>query len=172
MVLLFGGRMRRNQAVNDLWGLRKHNDDSWDWNLALNKVFSGHNYPTERYQHTMVCINNMMVVVGGRNNDQNVNIPMDLYNLSACEWIQFPSISRFRHASYLINHHLNIHAGFEPKKPSVPTNVTTQINLADMFYDFKMLFANLESEDEPGIYSGMKMNQKRMVIFLQAQIMY
>lgn len=161
MVLLFGGRTQQNQALNDLWGLRKHNDGSWDWNLAPNKVFSGHNYPTERYQHTMVCIKNMMVVVGGRNNDQNVDIPMDVYNLSACEWMQFPSVSRFRHASYLINHYLNIHAGFEPKKPSVPTNVTTQINLADMFYDFKMLLANLESEDEPGIYSGMKMKKKK-----------
>ena len=165
MVLLFGGRAQQNQALNDLWGLRKHNNGSWDWNLAPNKVFSGHSQPTERYQHNLVCIKNMMLVIGGRNNDQNLDIAIDVYNLSTCEWMQFPSIPRFRHACFALGPFLHIHAGFEPKKPSIPTNITTKINLYEMFYDFKMLLSNLEGEefgDSEGIYSKKKKNKNNI----------
>lgn len=147
MVLLFGGRTQQNQALSDLWGLRRHGNGSWDWNLAPNKIYSGHTYPTERYQHTMLCIKNIMIVLGGRNNNQNLDIPMDVYNLSQCEWLQFPSVSRFRHASYLVDNFLFVHAGFEPKKPSVPTNVTAKINLPELFFDYENISRYLEPGD-------------------------
>ena len=31
MIVIFGGRSHNNMAMNDIWGLRKHRDGSWDW---------------------------------------------------------------------------------------------------------------------------------------------
>lgn len=37
MVLLFGGRNGQQQALNDFWGLRRHNNGLWDWLEAPRK---------------------------------------------------------------------------------------------------------------------------------------
>lgn len=34
MMLVFGGRGKKNISLNDLWGLRKHNNGQWDWTKA------------------------------------------------------------------------------------------------------------------------------------------
>lgn len=157
MVLLFGGRTQNNVALNDLWGLRQHNNGSWDWNAAPNKSVPGHTPPTDRYQHNMICIKNLLLIVGGRNNNPNVEIPMDTYNLSTCEWLQSISISRFRHATFLLNNTLYIHAGFEPQRPSIPTNMTTKVNLLDVFNGHNLM----ENLDVPNYgFQGMGGKQK------------
>ena len=156
MVLVYGGRTGHNQALNDLWGLRKHNDGSWDWNLAPQRISTGHNSPTARYQHSMVCIKNMMILIGGRNDEPNSEIPTDVYNLSACEWMQFTALSRFRHACFTTDNVVNIHSGFELNTPSVPTHITKRIDLSKMFYDYDALLQNLDSDGEGGLNSNSK----------------
>lgn len=31
MILMFGGRNKGGNALDDLWGLRRHNNGEWDW---------------------------------------------------------------------------------------------------------------------------------------------
>lgn len=34
MMVIFGGRKKEGQVLNDMWGLRKHRDGKWDWVLS------------------------------------------------------------------------------------------------------------------------------------------
>lgn len=46
MMILFGGRDQTDQALNDIWGLRKHRDGTWDWTRA---PIQSQVVPKERY---------------------------------------------------------------------------------------------------------------------------
>ncbi len=35
---MFGSRNKKGLALNDLWGLRKHNTGAWDWIEAPNQT--------------------------------------------------------------------------------------------------------------------------------------
>ena len=52
-------------ALNDIWGLRKHRNGTWDW------VFPPKNQsynPLPRYQHLICFSGTNMIVIGGRTN--------------------------------------------------------------------------------------------------------
>lgn len=38
MIITFGGRSDNANALNDVWGLRKHRNNTWDW-VNLNIIF-------------------------------------------------------------------------------------------------------------------------------------
>lgn len=84
MVLIFGGRTNDGNPLNDLWGLRRHNNGDWDWLEAPYRP--GSQLPAERYQHSAVCFNNLFIVIGGRNNSQDVNLNLEIFNLDNSEW--------------------------------------------------------------------------------------
>lgn len=64
MVLIFGGRGPNGELLNDLWGLRRHNNGNWDWQQAPYRPVLAP--PAERIQHTSVCYKNLFLVVGGK----------------------------------------------------------------------------------------------------------
>ena len=132
MVLMFGGRNNKNIAMNDLWGLRRHKSGVWDWVKAPMK---NDKIPMERYQHSMICINSMVLLIGGRSNSNNEknDVSLDVYNLENSEWFTFPGINRFRHVSWVYNNFLYTHGGFENTKPSVPTSLLTTLDLFELF---------------------------------------
>ena len=47
MIVIFGGRGKAGKAFNDIWGLRKHRDGTWDWVEAPYKTSAA---PLARYQ--------------------------------------------------------------------------------------------------------------------------
>ncbi len=145
MVLIFGGRNRNNKALRDLWGLRRHTSGVWDWIQAPNKT---QQMPTQRYQHSMICSENLAIVIGGRNNDSQNNLPMDIYNLEHSEWVSLAGINRFRHVSWLSYNILHTHGGFETKKPNVPTSLFTKLDLAEMFQNDENLLKNIELRNQ------------------------
>lgn len=49
MVLIFGGRARNNDALKDLWGLRRNTQGEWDWVRAPNNSSSPDFSASERY---------------------------------------------------------------------------------------------------------------------------
>lgn len=152
MVLMFGGRNAKNVALNDMWGLRRHKNSLWDWVKAPIK---NENYvPMERYQHTMLCTNNLALLVGGRNNNSNdkSEVPMEVYNLETSEWHSFPGISRFRHVTWIYNNVIFTHGGFENSKPNQPTSILLAADLFQMFQSFPDLQKNV---DKPAIDTTM-----------------
>ena len=148
MVLMFGGRNNKNLALNDMWGLRRHKNNVWDWVKAPIKNESY--VPLDRYQHTMLCTNNLAVLVGGRNNSNNdkTEIPMEVYNLETSEWFSFPGISRFRHVTWIYNNTLMTHGGFENSKPNQPTSILLGTDLLTMFSKFPDLLKNVDKPNE------------------------
>ena len=154
MVLMFGGRNAKNLALNDMWGLRRHKNNVWDWVKApiKNEQF----VPIERYQHTMLCFNNLALLVGGRNNNNNdkLEIPMEIYNLETSEWFKFPGISRFRHVTWFYNNTLMTHGGFENSKPNQPTSILFATDMLSLFANFPDLLKNVERDSiERGVAS-------------------
>lgn len=144
MVLMFGGRNAKNVALNDMWGLRRHKNSVWDWVKAPIKNESYQ--PMERYQHTMLCSNNLALLVGGRNNNNNdkMEVPMEVYNLETSEWYSFPGISRFRHVTWIYNNVIMTHGGFENSRPNQPTSVLLGADLLQMFANFTELLKNVD----------------------------
>ena len=148
MVLLFGGRNAKNAALNDLWGLRRHKNGVWDWIQAPAKNNSI--IPVERYQHSMICMNDLILIMGGRNNSTapNNEIPFNIYNLETSEWIKFEGLNRFRHVSWLSYNRLYTHGGFENSLPNVPTSLLTSIDLIDLLDNNPDLQKNIEKPSE------------------------
>jgi protein phosphatase len=66
MLVVFGGRTSDQSALNDTWGLRKHKDGRLDWVRA--PIKQGCEPPSPRYQHSLLFLGTLMLVVGGRNN--------------------------------------------------------------------------------------------------------
>jgi hypothetical protein len=48
MMVIFGGRNTQSEPINDIWGLRKHRDGTWEWVKAPCKASS--KQPTARFQ--------------------------------------------------------------------------------------------------------------------------
>lgn len=132
MVLIFGGRGTNGESLNDLWGLRRHSDGTWDWQSAPYRPTVAP--PEPRLQHSSVCYKNLFLVIGGngRQNPDNNNLNLEVFNLQSSEWIRLMPINRFRHSSWLMDGKLFIHGGFEPAQPNKPTGNLFRVNLASV----------------------------------------
>ncbi len=120
MTIVFGGRTTDQSALNDTWGLRRHRDTSWDWVKAPHKPGSA--VPVGRYQHNVMFINSVMLVLGGRTNHLSDNVPLQAYDTETSEWTNYQSLKRFRHACFLSEDFVYSHGGFEQDTPSLPTS--------------------------------------------------
>lgn len=144
MVLMFGGRNNKNVALNDMWGLRRHKNSVWDWVKA--PIKNEQYIPMDRYQHTMLCTNNLAILVGGRNNINNdkSEVAMEVYNLETSEWYLFPGITRFRHVTWIFNNIIMTHGGFENSKPNQPTSILLAADLLNLFNNYPELLKNID----------------------------
>ena len=131
MMVLFGGRTADQSALNDTWGLRKHRDGRWDWVKAPYK--SNAVSPTSRYQHSILFMGAVAIVVGGRTNNVGETVPVEVYDTETSEWHRFPSLQRFRHASWILNKDIFAHGGFEHDSPNIPTKAILKIDLTKVF---------------------------------------
>jgi protein phosphatase len=84
MIVVFGGRGIDQSALNDTWGLRKHRDGKWDWVQAPYKT--NVSQPEGRYQHSAIFMNSCMIIIGGRTNNANEMLPMEIYDTENSEW--------------------------------------------------------------------------------------
>lgn len=74
-----------------------------------------------------------MVLMGGRGNNSNESLSLDVYDTENSEWYRYPSVQRFRHASWLSEGFLYCYAGFELDQPNVPTETIHKVNLMRLF---------------------------------------
>lgn len=129
MILVFGGRSEK-KALSDLWGLTRHRDGTWSWREAPNLNEAS---LIGRYQHTSHCYGTLFIVSGGRTNLNDVNLPLDVFDMQTNTWQSFPvSTQKFRHGSWITNQFLYIHAGFQKEAPAFSTDTIERITL-----DFK-----------------------------------
>ena len=85
MMVVYGGRREVKKdhngsqrelamsALNDVWGLVKHRNGTWDWATPPRTD----NYtPIGRYQHTVCFLGSKLVIIGGRSSsdpDEKIN---------------------------------------------------------------------------------------------------
>ncbi len=127
MLVIFGGRGADQSALSDSWGLRRHRDGSWDWVRAPSRPGI---VPLGRYQHSAVFVGTVMLVAGGRTNQVSEVVPFEAYNTETAEWVNLPSLRRFRHACWLGDDRmLYLHGGFIQDAPNLPTNSVIRCNI-------------------------------------------
>ena len=141
MIVIFGGRSTKNVPLGDLWGLRRHNNGVWDWVKAPIRATGPQ--PAERYQHSLLCFQGLVLAIGGRG-PQSEELPLNIYSLETSEWYAFQGISRFRHVSWVYKNSLIIHGGFENSKPNLPTDSLQSLDLFELFAGRPALLGRLE----------------------------
>ena len=132
MVVVFGGRTSDQTAMNDSWGLRRHRNGLWDWVKAPYKN-ADKETPACRYQHSATFVGSAMVILGGRTNNVEENVGIEVYDTETAEWTKIPAIQRFRHAVLLVESYLYIYGGFEQETPNIPTDTICRINMLVAF---------------------------------------
>ena len=70
-------------------------------------------------------------------------MPLDIYDTDSSDWYKLPSIDRFRHISFMIEHHIYIHGGFDQEAPNVPTSSILKIDLNKLFQPHPPLYKGL-----------------------------
>ena len=139
MMVVFGGRKKNGQNLNDMWGLRKHRNGVWDWMKAPYK-----GTPQDRIQHTSLFCGNFFINIGGRSQTLVDNLPIEVYDTENSEWSKFCSFRRFRHSSFIFDNYLYIHGGLEDDKHNNPANVLNEIDLYELFASNQSLISKLK----------------------------
>ena len=130
MLVVFGGRNNTGEAMNDTWGLRKHRSGKFDWMKA---PYRSATVPIGRHQHKCIFVGTLLLVIGGRSNEVNEAMPLDIYDTDTSEWHRGPQVDRFRHAAFLKDENLHLYGGFDLAAPNIPTSSIIKINLERMF---------------------------------------
>ena len=144
MVVVFGGRTADQTAMNDSWGLRRHRNGVWDWVKAPYKGVN-QEQPAARYQHSTTFVGSAMVVLGGRTNNPDESVGIEVYDTETAEWTKIPALQRFRHAVLFVENWLYVYGGFEQETPNTPTDTVCRINLLVAFKPKELLFNKVTS---------------------------
>ena len=140
MMVIFGGRRKDGLVANDMWGLRRHRNGSWDWTKAPYK-----GTPKDRLQHASLFCGNFFINIGGRSSTEGDNLPIEVYDTETSEWHIFMNFKRFRHACFIIDNFLYIHGGLEDEKHNNPAKVLNEINLLDYFEKNPVILNKLQA---------------------------
>ena len=140
MMVIYGGRNKEGQYLNDMWGLRRHRSGVWDWMKA---PFKG--VPKERLQHSSVFCGPFFINVGGRNSKNGDDLPIEVYDTENSEWSSFNTFKRFRHSSFIFENYLYIHGGLEDDKHNNPAKELNEINLLELFQSNEGVYNKIKS---------------------------
>ena len=130
MIITYGGRDQKGNPLNDCWGLRKHRNNTWDWVLA---PYDEGYEPQKRYQHTATFFYNFLIIIGGRNSPEIKQIPIEIYDTKTSKWISAAAFNKFRHATWIVDHFIYTHGGFQLNNLSVAQNDIIKIDLSKLF---------------------------------------
>ena len=129
MLVIFGGRPQdRSQALNDIWGLRKHRDGSWDWTKAPPN--SQGDQPVGRFQHSSYFIGSLMIVTGGRNAVLGQEMPLQIFDSDSSSWCSLKGTQLFRHISFMFNDKVLTHGGLENRSDNQSISNFFELNLS------------------------------------------
>lgn len=131
MMVIFGGRSSDQNALNDTWGLRQHRDGRWDWVKAPMKSVGER--PSARYQHSSLFCGSSLLIVGGRTNQVDEVLPLEVYDTENSEWHKFSPINRFRHSAWTSGAELCVYGGFEHELPNIPSSSILSIDCVRLF---------------------------------------
>ena len=130
MIIVYGGRNDKGSPLNDCWGLRKHRNGTWDWVLA---PYDDGYEPQKRFQHSITFFYNLLVVIGGRNNSDNKQIPIEIYDTQTSKWASVAFFNKFRHTAWIVDDSIYTHGGFQLNNTLVAQSDIIKIDLEKLF---------------------------------------
>ena len=130
MLITFGGRGEKNEYLNDCWGLRKHRNGTWDWQLA---PYSKNYMPRNRFQHTANFYYNFLIIVGGRSDIEPKTVPIEIYDTDTSEWESVAMFNKFRHTAWLVGNFIYTHGGYEIQNTTIAKSDMITIDLKKLF---------------------------------------
>ena len=141
MIIVYGGRNDKGIPLNDCWGLRKHRNGTWDWVLA---PYDEGYEPQKRFQHSITFFYNFLIVIGGRNNSENKQIPIEIYDTQTSKWVSVAFFNKFRHTTWIVDDSIYTHGGFQLNNTSVAQSDIIKIDLTKLFNSNDLLKTKFE----------------------------
>ena len=148
MIIVYGGRNDKGSPLSDCWGLRKHRNGTWDWVLA---PYDDGYEPQKRFQHSITFFYNFLVVIGGRNNSDNKQIPIEIYDTQTSKWASVAFFNKFRHTAWIVDDSIYTHGGFQLNNTLVAQSDIIKIDLEKLFNSnewLKIKFEELQKKNK------------------------
>ena len=131
MIVVHGGRNEKGIDLDDCWGLRKHKNGAWDWCLA---PYEKGYVPMRRYQHTITFFYNFLIVIGGKNNSEINQFPIEIYDTKTAKWFKvFLFFNKCRHTTWIVNDSIYILGGIRLDNQLVAPDDMIKIDLIRLF---------------------------------------
>lgn len=111
-------------------GLRKHRNGVWDWVKA---PYLPGITPKGRYQHSSLFLGTLMFTIGGKGDEANDMMNLDIYDTETSQWTTLDSTQRYRHISWLFGGGIFLHGGFGIQNHSLPVSDVYKIDLVRSF---------------------------------------
>ena len=142
-IFFFGGKTGKVKTSNELWVLRRDEQNSWDWFPLLEDQNETSIKPSRRAQHSMFCLKDLIIITGGKD-EENKCIKTDLFDIKYNRWIQIPDLDRYKHECFMIKHIMYYHGGLTVSNTSPPVQTITKFNLYDNLKKHTQLLKNLD----------------------------
>jgi len=91
-------------------------------------------------------VGTLLLIIGGRNNQVGESMPLDIYDTDSSDWYKLPSVDRFRHITFMVDHFIYVHGGFDQDAPNVPTDSIIRLDLNKLFTSNPALYKGLAFE--------------------------
>ena len=99
MMIVFGGRNKENVSVADITGIKKTNNNEWEW-VEFPKQGNSEVVPLARHQHCATFFGPFLFIVGGRVS-VNQSATFDVYSMNKHKWYRFGNVALFRHSIWI-----------------------------------------------------------------------
>ena len=78
-------------------------------------------------------LDKVVFIIGGRTNNVNEIIPLDIFDTETSEWFSYPGIERFRQCNWIFENYLYLHGGLQQTNPNIPVEEVNRLDLLALF---------------------------------------
>lgn len=143
MIIIFGGRDASGKTLNEIWGLRRHNNGSWDWTRP--SMQEDNSRPSlGRYQHRSIFFGSLMFNIGGKINEAACDRSINVYDYQVNKWYMAEGIECFRHIAWIYKDSVYIHGGLDNQNRILSNGKIEKRNLIQLFKDYPELKSKIE----------------------------
>ena len=143
MIIIFGGRDGTGKTLNEIWGLRRHNNGQWDWTRPSSQ--EDNSRPAlGRYQHRSLFFGSLMFNIGGKINEAACDRSINVYDYQVNKWYMAEGIECFRHIAWIYKDSVYIHGGLDNQNRILSNGKIEKRNLASLFKDYPELKSKIE----------------------------
>ena len=143
MIIIFGGRDASGRTLNEIWGLRRHNNGKWDWTRPA--IQEDNSKPSlGRYQHRSLFFGSLMFNIGGKINEAACDRTINVYDYQVNKWYMVEGIECFRHIAWIYGDSVYVHGGLDNQNRILSNGKIEKRNLLTLFKDYPELRKKIE----------------------------